>query len=242
MPNLETPTASLEVPVLPAAPTEPEKALPPAEQRLVLHGLDWARYRKISEALTGRRVSLAYDRGALELMTTSRTHDRSSRIIFRLVIVMSEEMGILISSCGSMTCDRPDLEKGVEPDESFYLTNEPKVRQKEEVDLTEDPPPDLTVEVDISRSSRMRMPIHAALGVPEFWRYNGETVEMYRLTGAANYVLTPYSHHFPWLTGNDLGRFLALRTEMDENSLARQFREWVREQIAKAKGESSATG
>jgi Uma2 family endonuclease len=61
-------------------------------------------------------------------------------------------------------------------DESFYLTNEPAVREREEIDL--DPPPDLMLEVDITRSSRARMGVYAAMRVPEVWRFDGEAVSV----------------------------------------------------------------
>lgn len=169
MPNLETPAARVAVPVLPAAPADPAKEAPPAEQRLLLRGLDWTRYRKISEALTGVAVQLPYDRGELELVTTSRLHEIFSRCIGLLINVLAEEFGLSLDGCGRMTCDREDLERGIEPDECFYITHEPAVRGKAQLDLSTDPPPDLGIEVDISRGSLVRMPIYAALGVPEVW-------------------------------------------------------------------------
>ena len=41
------------------------------------------------------------------------------------------------------TFRREDLEKGLEPDQCYYITNEPKIRGKLELDLSVDPPPDL---------------------------------------------------------------------------------------------------
>jgi len=46
-----------------------------------------------------------------------------------------------------------------------------------------DPPPDLVIEVDITRSSLNRFPIFAAVGVPEVWRFDGDRVTMYCLEG-----------------------------------------------------------
>ena len=44
------------------------------------------------------------------------------------------------------------------------------VRGLKRIDLRRDPPPDLVIEVDVTHSSVPRMPIYAALGVPEVWR------------------------------------------------------------------------
>jgi Uma2 family endonuclease len=131
-----------------AAPESPE------EQRFLLRGVDWAAYRKISEALTGRHVRLTYDGGSLEFMTISYLHARLSRLIARLITVLTEELGLLMCGCGDMTCAREDLERALEPDEGFYIENEPAIRDKEEIDLSVDPPPDLAVGIDLHRSSR----------------------------------------------------------------------------------------
>jgi Uma2 family endonuclease len=200
--------------------------------RFVLYDVDWATYRKISEALTGRHLHFAYDRGTLEFMTTSPIHAKFSRLIGLLIYILTDELGIPSGSYGDMTCDREDLQRGVEPDECYYLTNEPLIRGKENIDFTTDPPPDLVVEIDISRSSKRRLGIYAALGVPEVWRFDGETLTIYQRGMEAQYAVAERSRHFPFLSGADLVRFLQQWNQLDENSLVRSFREWVREQIA----------
>ncbi len=209
----------------------------PDEQRFVLRGVDWETYRKISEALTGRHVRLTYDRGYLEFMTISSIHGRISGLFARLIGVLTEELGMPICSCRDMTCDREDLERGLEPDEGFYLENEPLIRNKEPIDLAVDPPPDLAVEVDLHRSPRRRMVVYAAIRIPEVWRFDGEQLRIHQLGADGQYSVVEHSPHFPFVTGPDLVRFLQLRTQMDENSLVKLFREWVREQI-RAQGTS----
>ena len=46
---------------------------------------------------------------------------------------------------------------------------------RERVDLTSDPPPDLALEVEGTRSALDRMGVYAGLGIPEVWRYDGDT-------------------------------------------------------------------
>ena len=126
-----------------------------------------------------------------------------------------------------------ELDRGVEPDESFYLTNEPLVRDKEEIDLRSDPPPDLMLEIDITRSSRDRMGIYAAMRVPEVWQYDGESLCVWRLGADRRYTVSDTSQYFPPLPIQELAVFLQRRTQMDEVSLVRSFRAWVRDQISK---------
>jgi Uma2 family endonuclease len=110
------------------------------EQRFVLGCVDWPTYRAISEALRGRHLHFAYDRGALEFMTISQRHGNYSRLLGRLIVALTEELGLPILGFGDMTCEREDLERAAEPDESFYIGNEARVRDKDEIDLTTDPP------------------------------------------------------------------------------------------------------
>ena len=68
---------------------------------------------------------------------------------------------------------REDLDRGCEPDESFYITNvDRRPTGRGMLDLAgEDVPPDLVVEVDVSNPSVPKRPIYAALGVPEVWTW-----------------------------------------------------------------------
>lgn len=94
---------------------------------------------------------------------------------------LSEFLEIDIFAGGSTTFQREDLERGFEPDECYYVKNAEWMRGKTEVNLDFDPPPDLTIEVDIKHSSLNRMSIFAAVGIPEVWRYDGEKLVVYLL-------------------------------------------------------------
>ncbi len=130
-----------------------------------------------------------------------------------------------------MTCEREDHDAALEPDDSFYLENERVIRAKEEIDLSVDPPPDLAVEVDLTRSPRSRMDIYAALGIPEVWRFDGEALRIHQRSVDGQYTVVDHSPHFPFVIGVDIVRFLEQRTQVGVNELEDSFREWVREQI-----------
>src|SRR5437667_250218 len=49
-----------------------------------------------------------------------------------------------------------------------------RMRGKAQIDLTVDPPPDLVIEIDPTRSSLDKLPIYTQIGVPEVWRYIGQ--------------------------------------------------------------------
>ena len=64
------------------------------------------------------------------------------------------------------TLRRIDLDDGVEPDSSFYIAHEREMRVKRILDLTVDPPPDLAIEVEVTRRLGARKTIYRELGVP----------------------------------------------------------------------------
>ena len=138
-----------------------------------------------------------------------------------------------LRSAGSVTLDQEDVNRGLEPDECFYIINEPLVRGKEELDLERDPPPDLGMEIDVSRSSLNRLAICAAIKIPEVWRFDGENLFVYQLNALGEYELSARSKYLLMVPMEPIVAFLRRRNEMDENSLVKLFRSWIREQIAK---------
>ncbi len=156
--------------------------LPIAEQRVVLHELNWQAFESFLLALGEQRSArLAYDRGVLEIMSPLRRHESAKRLIGRLIETWVAELGINVASMGSLTLKREDLSRAVEPDECYYIQNEPRIRSREDIDLAQDPPPDLVLEIDITSPSLLRLPIYEALGVPEVWRYDGRELHLYSL-------------------------------------------------------------
>src|SRR5262249_18031294 len=141
----------------------------PAEQRLHLSSIPWETYVLYSDGLGPRHIRATYDRGEMEVMTLSSKHENRKKLLGRLVEALTEEMEIDIASFGSMTCRRKNLRRGLEPDGAYWIANEPSVRGRENIDLEVDAPPDLALEIEISRSTLNRMGIYAALCVPEVW-------------------------------------------------------------------------
>jgi Uma2 family endonuclease len=217
------------------ATSEPRPALEMTEreQRFSLGAISWATYQEIARALNGRHVRLTYDCGRLEFMTISPRHGRLSRLLAQLVAALADEMGVPRVQFGDMTCDNEDALRGLEPDECFYLENEPLVRDREEIDLTVDPPPDLAIEIELSPSTKDRLAIYAALKVPEVWRFDGHRLTVHQLTDDGQYMESSESRYFPKISISELVGFIERRTQMDENSLLNSFREWVRKVLAR---------
>lgn len=199
-------------------------------QQITLTDISWEGYETILNLLGDRPVRVTYSEGALELMILSYAHERYKRLLSRLLETLTEELNIPIASAGSTTFKRKELKQGLEPDECFYIGNEFQVRGQLSLDLTEDPPPDLAIEVDISHSSIDRMEIYARLGVPEIWRWENEQLQFWHLQ-AGKYCSVEHSPTFPRLSTTTLMEFIALLSRIDETSIIRRFRVWVRENL-----------
>lgn len=202
------------------------------DQGFSLGAIDWQTYQTISQARTGRHVRLTYDRGWLEFMKISSKRGRLCRLLSHMISVLTEELNMPVLGCGDMTCDNEAALRGLEPDECFYLENESLVRGKEEIDLATDPPPDLAIEIELSKATRDRMNIYGSLRVPEVWRFDGSKLTVHQLTATGEYVTSDHSRFFPKIEIAELLPFIERRTQTDENSLLKSFREWVRQKLA----------
>ncbi len=122
------------------------------ESRILLRGIAWSTYEAILADIDGG-TRLTYDRGYLEMMSPSREHERLKRLLGRMIETITEEWEIPISSAGSTTLRSELRQRGVEPDECYYVASEPQVRGRDQMDLHCDPPPDLAIEVELSGDS-----------------------------------------------------------------------------------------
>ncbi len=206
-------------------------AHPPLEQHFVVSWIDWDTYVIFSDKLGERNIRVNYNGVNMELMTTSLEHENAKTLLARLLEALTEEMDIEIKSGGSLTCRRQDLDQGFEPDESYWIERAAQMFDRNDLDLTRDPPPDLLLEVEISRSFVDRLAIAARLGVPEVWRYNGQTIRIMLLGSDGHYVENTRSRAFPFLSVSELIRFLHSDLSRSETKLLRAFRAWVREQM-----------
>ena len=198
-------------------------------QRLVLYGEPWASYVRLLRLFDERRhLRITYDRGALEIMTLSPEHEHLKIVIRRLIEALTEEMGLPIAGYGSMTMKRRKKQRGLEPDECFWIQNEALVRNLKSYKLRRDPPPDLIVEVDVTRSAVNRMAIYAALKAPEVWRFRKDRLQFHILGEDGKYAVQPTSRAFPGVPSQEIDRFVARRGETELNALVREFREWIR--------------
>ena len=198
-----------------------------AEQRVLLRNISWETYERLLDERGDSRVPrLAYDRGDLEIMSPSSEHES----VAYFVAVLAEEMRVNAYGVGSTTYRRGDIGQGFEPDSSFYIRNEERIRGKPRIDLSADPPPDLVIEVDITSPSLDKFPIYARLGVHEVWRYDGTRATIFLLK-EGEYVEAGESVAMPSLTSDVLTHFVEESTSLGSTDWLRRVREWARGNI-----------
>jgi Uma2 family endonuclease len=200
-------------------------------QGLILHGISWATYeRLLADYQDSHAAHFAYDQGELEIMVLSLEHERLKHTLATLVEVLAEEMGIDVDGVGSTTFQREDLAKGFEPDACFYIQQAEQVAGKKRIDLSEDPPPDLVIEIDITNPSLNKFPIYAQIGVPEIWHYDGQTLSVLKREDQA-YTLVEASVVLPGIPSAQLLCFIHDSESLKRTVWLRQVREWVRQNM-----------
>ena len=164
-------------------------------------------------------------------MSLSKRHEQCGNLLGVLIEIWAMELNIDIQSCGSMTFQREDLDRGLEPDKCYYVQNEPLVRGSDAADFSRDPPPDLAVEICITRSAIDKMPIYAAFRVPEVWRYEARRLRVYCLGPDGAYEPAAGSACFPNFPLAEAERLLARIGEDSQTVLTRSFRDWTRDKM-----------
>jgi Uma2 family endonuclease len=198
------------------------------EHRVVLRGLSWEAYLQILNALPQSRAArLTYDDGVLEITVPLELHEFSGRLIERFVFTLIEAMGLKIKTMGSTTMNYPGFKKGAEPDNAYYIQHQPLVKGRN-VDFSQDPPPDLVVEVDITHTDIAKNQFYSTLGIPEFWRFNGKVWRIYQLQEKV-YVEVEISPTFPKVPKERLYAFLDHAKE-DEIEAVINLRSWYQQQ------------
>src|SRR3954452_18636163 len=122
---------TMTAPTPPTSPTSPTSG----GERFLLDGVTWDYYDRTLRELERqrRRVRVTYDRGRLEFMTLTQLHEFIKKTIARLIETYSVERGIPATGLGSLTCRREDLDRGLEPDECYYVATPPPPARAQEI-------------------------------------------------------------------------------------------------------------
>lgn len=200
----------------------------PEGSKVELDDIRWDEYEQLLEDVSEVRFfKIYYDNGRLVAMTVSYEHEGIKSCFPHLLAILAEELDLPLRGAASTTLKKSKKKKGGDPDDSYYIENAHKIRGLKRINLAVDPPPDLLIEVDITSSSINKFAIYAAMGVAEFWRYEGDEMHFYQLEGE-DYVEVTHSLHFPFVTPAVITEFLKLGDAEDIPPMNKAFREWVK--------------
>jgi len=208
------------------------------EEPIVLTGVSWETYGRllVERDRSRKEVRLVYDRGRLEIMSVTLTHERWKKVLARLLETLALALDIPIVASGNQTIRNEDLARGLEPDESYYVQNAAAMLGIRELDLTRDPPFDLAVEIEYSRSIIDRLPILDALKVREVWRYDGDQLRVLIRRPEGGYAEATASEAFPQVPIEIWNGFLKRVGTIGDTKLARELYDWATENLVNSPG------
>jgi Uma2 family endonuclease len=166
----------------------------PGEEQQVMLDTTWGFYDRLSDAIETRSIRMAFDGRDIEIITAGNRHERIKSLMGQFFDLVVDELEIDCVALGSTTWKRPEIERGIEVEQSYVfdpakiaLCRSPLVRESN--DLADCPNPDLAIEIDISPPKIDRPGIYAALKVTEVWRRGEDaTITIEQLGDDGQYV------------------------------------------------------
>jgi Uma2 family endonuclease len=167
-----------------------------SEERLTLYGVTWEEYDTLVCMFMDRfpGLRMTYLEGTLELMGTSAEHERLKTIIARLIEIYAVEKRINLNGYGNTTFRKKAVQRGLEPDECYYLGDFREV-------------PDIAIEIAITSGGIDKLSVYQGLGVPEVWFWQDNRFVLYRL-GEQHYEQISRSRFLPDLDFSVLSQFV----------------------------------
>lgn len=212
--------------------TPVEQQVTPAENRVVLKGVSWSTFKALlADVGDDRAWRIAYEGGVLEIRMPYLEHEVPKGLIESFIEATADELEIEVMKAGSLTLEREDLTRAVEPDSCFYIQNEASVRGNRDINLPEDLPPDLAIESDYTNSSVNKDGLYASIGVPELWRYRRQSLQVYQLV-EGKYEKCDRSLAFPCLPVAEIPGFIEQSRTVGQRAAVRLFRQRIREILA----------
>jgi Uma2 family endonuclease len=199
-------------------------------QHIQLQDVTWSEFEAILNELGDKRACrIAYSGGVLEIRMPLPEHEVDKELVGDMVKILLEEFDIDNECFGSTTFKRQDVAKGIEPDQCFYIRNHAAMLGKRRLDLTIDPPPDLSIEVDVT--SKTGLDAYRTLGVPELWRLENGQLRISLLQNGQyqDATFSPHFPNFPIIEG--ISQFLERSQTEGRRLTLKAFRQWVKEFI-----------
>lgn len=181
------------------------------EQRFLLSGGTWEQYETLRDLFDDRpRLKMFYLEGKLELFIPPEDHEEIKTILARLLELYAIE-SVGLYGYGSATYRKPSEERGLEPDECYYVGSKKQF-------------PDIEIEVVMTSGLLDRLAIYQGLGVGEVWVWQDGQLFIQRLR-ESGYEQISRSEFLPDL---DLDLLVRCALIPDQHDAAIAFRDALR--------------
>jgi Uma2 family endonuclease len=219
-----------------AEPPPQTTATATGETRILVPDATWALYESFVNNLPeSTPIRTAFDGRNMEIMVTGPVHDYFADILDHFIKTVAGSLGIHIVSFRETTWIRPELARGIESDNCYYLDSEKiasglSLIRRRVNDVAGYPNPDLAIEVDISPSKADRQAIYAAMGVAEVWSFNGQDLTIQRLDENGHYQRVERSGYLR-VRADQVPRWLTTEDLSDYGAWTRRVRQWAEESL-----------
>lgn len=143
-------------------------AQPRQDQHFLLSDVTWEQYDVLRSTLDSPGLRMTYLEGMLELFMPSEEHEAIKKTIARILELYALEANIRLYGFGSATYRKQAKERGLEPDECYYLDTKKEF-------------PDIAIEVIITSGLIDKLAVYEGLSVPEVWVWQHDQLLLYHL-------------------------------------------------------------
>lgn len=199
-----------------------------APRDLVMDDVTWEMYDHFLQDFGHGGTRVVYDNGMMEIMTVGSDHECVKTAAARLLEFWAVEKDWPVNGYGNVTLRRKDLRVGLEPDECYYIITPPPTSSRGELDLSIYPPPDLAIEIEITRSSIGKTSIYARIGVPEIFRWTGDRFIVLERLPDGDYAERDRSRFLPDLSVDELSELTRLAIQTDQPTALKALRDRLR--------------
>lgn len=210
------------------------------EQCLVLSPISWGQYESVLETFPEQAgLRITFIEGRLTLLPPSRRHDWFEKALGRLVEAVAEGAGIECEISGHATYRREGLGAGVEGDRTYYFgANAELMRGPVNVDLTNQPPPDLAIEVEATHRADDSVAAWGRIGAPEVWRFDIDrwALSFGKIRADGTYEQVSRSVHLLGLEPDDVLSQLKLAEQLGWSRWVAQLGGWARTPVLPKRG------
>jgi Uma2 family endonuclease len=171
---------------------------------------------------------MVYLDGTVWLMSPDYPHERLKWRLGQFVTEVVVGLGFPLIAAGSTTFRRRAKRGGVEGDQTYYLTNEERIRGKGRIHLRTDPPPDLAVEAINTHGCDRALEVYRRFRVPEVWVFDEVELVLLVLQANGRYARSLTSAAFPCHTAAEIHDWVSRPQDTSDTEWMRDLRRWVR--------------